>query len=160
MKRLLYFCLFSYSLCLSIETSAQQIISAFGGESINGGIYFNSTLGELSILTKTDDEALITEGFHQPEYTLMTAIEIVPLSQISVYPNPSSDILNIEVGGGTTFDDLKIRLFNSTGTLLYTQTFSNSSITIDLSNFVTGIYFLEVASNESDKKGTITIIKI
>lgn len=69
-----------------------------------------------------------------------------------VFPNPTKDILNLNINGQTTIDE--VSLFDFTGKFIFKQKNTNA---INLSCFAKGIYFVE--SFHDGKKATQKIIK-
>lgn len=69
---------------------------------------------------------------------------------LNVYPTPTTDILNIEVGNDN-FD--RIRVINSNGSIVNEIKFTNQ---LNVSNLTTGIYLLSLEAN--DKVKTIKFI--
>ena len=62
---------------------------------------------------------------------------------ISIYPNPVSEIINIVDIAESKIDEIKI--FNSNGTIVYCEIDkSNSPITIDVSIIPKGIYYMQI----------------
>ncbi|MGC6471150.1 MAG: T9SS type A sorting domain-containing protein [Flavobacteriales bacterium] len=86
--------------------------------------------------------------FSQPvEYTLGAA-RLANLSNLKIYPNPSSDIFHLDF---YTYAQTEIRLYSLLGEQVYRQTFSaNSSVNtiIDLSDYAKGLYKLSVITSE------------
>ncbi|NOQ27403.1 MAG: T9SS type A sorting domain-containing protein, partial [Bacteroidales bacterium] len=77
-------------------------------------------------------------------------------TQFKVYPNPSNDYANIDLG--EEFSDIKIELFDITGKILISTSFKKQRfITIDLKPFISGTYFFHIIAD--DKKGVKKIIK-
>ena len=67
-------------------------------------------------------------------------------SAISIYPNPTNDI--VLVSGVIGFDELKI--INSTGRVIFTQSINEKDeISIDMSAFSNGIYQLKLTGDKS-----------
>jgi len=64
-------------------------------------------------------------------------------SQISVFPNPSSGIFTIQLQDKNS----KIEIFDLSGKTVYSQFANSSSVTANLSNFSSGIYYIKVSSN-------------
>jgi len=79
-----------------------------------------------------DDFKVFTDG-----NTLNLADQINP-NAIAVYPNPTSGLINIV----TTQDILRLELYDQLGQLLYEQAISNEKVTLNVSNFENGIYFI------------------
>ena len=68
------------------------------------------------------------------------------LQQISIYPNPSSDIFNIRMNN---IPDFKIYIRDLTAKLLYKDyvNYGISNYKIDMTKFSKGVYILEIESN-------------
>lgn len=72
---------------------------------------------------------------------------------VSIYPNPASSIVNISTKNATS-----IKVINSIGQTIYTSNVNSSTQSIDVSNFATGIYFVEI-SNTTEKITKKLVIK-
>ncbi len=73
-------------------------------------------------------------------------------SQISIFPNPASDFIQIQ-----NESNIQIEIYNLSGTqLLNIQTKSNE--TIDISSFVSGTYFLRIKNLETQLVNTKKIM--
>ena len=67
------------------------------------------SVGELAIETKTQQNTILTQGFHQEENYQITALnEHLNNYSINIYPNPTSDILNINCSD-ETYVGIKIK---------------------------------------------------
>ncbi len=67
----------------------------------------------------------------------------------SIYPNPSNDLLNIELLNNTSENTI-IRLTDLDGKLMFESQIRNNSLSIDVSNFASGVYFLLVLENNKE----------
>ena len=66
------------------------------------------------------------------------------LNQISVYPNPSSDIFNIDLNNISFYN---IRVRDITAKLLFSESnIARASYRLDMSEFSNGVYLLEIES--------------
>ena len=66
-------------------------------------------------------------------------------NQISIYPNPANDFINIT--NATQLSPLTISIYNTIGQILYTQQNSNSNnLQIDISNYNSGLLFIKIES--------------
>jgi hypothetical protein len=61
----------------------------------------------------------------------------------SVYPNPTSGELTIELG---TADGQKVEVTDVAGRLLLSKSFSGQKVNVDLSHFASGVYYIKVLS--------------
>lgn len=75
---------------------------------------------------------------------------------IQIFPNPSSYFINLEMED-LKIKDLKIRVFNVDGKVIFENTNNEKIIKIDVSNFAKGIYFMWINSDEKTaiKKFTV-----
>lgn len=69
---------------------------------------------------------------------------------ISIFPNPTLDILNIRSSENR---DFKIMIFGINGQLLKEQVMENSEVSIDVSTFAAGIYPIRFVDKENTKDG-------
>ena len=73
--------------------------------------------------------------------------------EVNYYPNPVTDILNIELPNGQN----DIYVHDLTGKLLSVQSVSNSLFQYDMSNFAQGMYLITVVNDE--KRVTFKVVK-
>ncbi|MCB4808017.1 T9SS type A sorting domain-containing protein [Tamlana sp. 62-3] len=66
-------------------------------------------------------------------------------SNISIYPNPTSNYLIVDNPG---FEATKVELYRLNGALILSQNITESALTIDTSKFSGGLYVLSVFNNE------------
>lgn len=68
--------------------------------------------------------------------------DLLDESLINVYPNPSTGLLNVELRqGATSFN--KVKMYSAMGKLVYQQQLLGKNLTIDMSEQLNGIYFVE-----------------
>lgn len=78
------------------------------------------------------------------------------LQGIKLYPNPANEILNIAVPDNMTPDSYAI--YNSLGqTVMQVNTVSESNLTVNTSNYATGIYMIRFTKNNQSK--TLQFVK-
>ena len=86
-------------------------------------------------------------------FNIEVGINHVVASSVDVYPNPTSDYLNIR--GLNT--NSTIRVYNTTGQLMMVEKSDNETMSLDLSKCNAGLYLLQVESN--GKSAMTKIIK-
>jgi len=75
-----------------------------------------------------------------------TSASIVELRNLQVYPNPANSILNISIPNLT---EGVIKLFDGTGkTVLYREFYHENLIQLQVSEYINGLYFLSVQTDE------------
>jgi peroxidase len=125
---------------------------------------FSQIIKRNSGLTNIAVNAFRTDSCHEEEETkivsnsLRQTLPVVKeVSQFKVYPNPASDILNIELNntGAAT-----IKIFSATGELVKTivNGKKESHIQINVSNLTKGVYAINIITNREVK--SITFVKM
>jgi len=82
-------------------------------------------------------------------------------SSISAYPNPFVNNVSVSLSSGE-IDNGVMKIFNSMGDMLSEHPVNlntGSDISIDLSSYPIGVYFLKIYSNTGDIKETIRLVK-
>jgi len=110
------------------------------------------SLGELAIDTQIQQGTVFTQGFHQEEnYQITVLNEQIKSHDINMYPNPTSGILNIRaneiIHAGIKIKDIRGGIIKS-----IPKTLLHHNYYIDLGSFSSGVYFLEVLFNSSEKQ--------
>jgi hypothetical protein len=153
MKRnflILFMMFFALSVCAQ-QSNKQDVISSAGGFNVVSGMSISWTLGETIIPTfKSQDGTLIlTHGFQQQ--LVITAVEenILNPVQVTIYPNPTSEIINIEFN---TPNDGEISLFMFDGQGKPVKTdqigFSVTNKQINMQDLPPGIYYLRLTKGK------------
>ena len=90
------------------------------------------------------------------EYTDVITVEVENcvgvyenLVKFSVYPNPVSRMLNIELSSVEMGHDTRVVLQNALGQLVYSEQVTSLNSTIDVSDFAVGVYKLAVFQGET-----------
>ncbi len=149
--------LISFYSLLYFNCFSQQVIATQGNSSSNSAGSLDYTIGEVVVTFGSDGSTHLTQGFHQPVFEI-TNIETFEISfEVSIYPNPAVDQLNIqfiEIDKGSRFD-----LYDASGKLLVTKLITNYSMVIPFSKYETGVYFLSFISSENQLLKTFKVQK-
>ena len=83
-------------------------------------------------------------------YSDIISVNIVEttIAQLSVYPNPTTTILNLQIKDAT-FKMFGYSFYTSQGKLLYQQKINSNLTTINTSTLATGIYTLQIADGKN-----------
>jgi len=164
-KTLLFSILIMASCCIWAQPATQTVVASSGNSFTANGVTLEWTLGEVAIETLTGSNATLTQGFHQGNLTI-TAIEpsLVQGFDISVYPNPVSDILFVKTIAvdQVIAEKMLIRLFDQQGKLLVEQPWQDAMVTeeISLSTFSKSVYYLVVLNTSGAKLKTFIVEKV
>ena len=148
-------CIFSFS-----TLSAQETITTTGGDASGSGGSASYSVGQVAYHTYTGTNGSVAEGVQQPfEISIVTAIEeAIGISlSISVYPNPASDYLTLEVKD-YDFSNLTYQLYNIHGKLLQNEKITGNQTSIFMRNHLSATYFVKILEGNKEVK-TFKVIK-
>lgn len=167
--------------CIWDGTCVGNGVSCTQGATLAEGVYFY-VLEISNRCLETDDEAGFVHIFHDPQSN-MPLIDIISTANhqdelvnsllhsdneamilkfieqsVEVYPNPANEVLNIKVSP-LLLDYIKtFSITNALGQQIYSANINKEVNEIDLSNFSSGIYFLQI---QTPKKNIIKkVIKL
>ena len=89
------------------------------------------------------------------DLTITTGIDDIESTTASVYPNPSSDLINISADKG---EILKIELFSMTGRLIFKKDLNSKTFTLNIADYPSGVYQMRVFNQNNDIVST-TVFK-
>jgi len=142
---------FTAMFALSLSAQKQEVIASAGGYNSAGGISISWTLGETIIPTfkAADNSLILTHGFQQQ--LIVTTIEenLLELVNVTVYPNPASDVLNIkfEVPLDGAVD---LYLLTQQGSLVLTDFIEATTVEkqVNMQGFPAGVYFIRLVKGK------------
>jgi hypothetical protein len=70
-------------------------------------------------------------------------------NNINIYPNPTSNIINIEASTSSATDKLKIEISNVIGQVLISENQTNQRSSFNIQNFPSGLYFIKLISEDN-----------
>ena len=73
-----------------------SVVSSSGASYSNGGVIMDFTLGEIVIETFSNNANILTQGFHQGDLKVTTAVVNLDI-KTKIYPNPTTNFLIIEL---------------------------------------------------------------
>ena len=128
----------------------------------NGEIVFNENSfytgvnGKIKIILETNPPVVFSSENNAVlvKERVTTSAETFQCNQLSIYPNPVKNILNIKLDGIQKYD---AKLTNLNGKVLAEKHSQSENSQIDMEIFSPGIYFLQVSRN--NKTETFKIIK-
>lgn len=131
---------------LSAQSITPEVLATTGGEGTASSTTVQWTVGEAVTATFTGTSNLITQGFHQPQYTLV-AVDEPPFSGLilQVFPNPAQEAVFLSYEQDIE-GLLMIDLVDLTGQVLAIQSATDRAgrLEFDLRQLSDGQYFLRV----------------
>lgn len=153
-------------LLIGLNSYAQDIspqVVATAGTTYEGTSFLlDWTLGEVAITTIQNDDVQVTQGFHQPYYTITSTRDLhEEIGQVKVYPNPVSNWLEIELLFQQE-QEVLLQLFSGQGQLIWTQSLKGQQLSDrkNLEALPAGLYYLHIKEQQQLFSQTIKIQKL
>ncbi len=123
-----------------------NFVDDFGTSSEQNPTYYYSEIGSYTV-------SLIASNENCPENEFSTEVNITALGinelnslGIEIYPNPNKGVFEIK----TSLSDVKTRITDLSGRVVYEQTISNRKERIDISKYDDGVYMIHfIVGNET-----------
>ncbi len=155
MKKTLVFILFvSFS-----NVYSQQLVSTSSAYIDKDGTKISWSIGEVVIGTIASNDIQLTQGVLQPLIIdiFPTGIEEMYRLDMIAYPNPVFD--KVLFKGEDPMGEYNIRLVDKTGKVLLERRMNYNDLSVDMSKYNYGTYFIEVIESGSNKRRVFSIIK-
>jgi len=145
------------------QSIGPSVMNSNGGSGTAAGNTFEWSIGELMVHTSTSASVIVTEGVLQPNMSTTGVGTVSLASQLDVFPNPSSSIVNIKFTApheGTLY----YRLVDVLGRVLQESTAEvRSGITtrqLDITSLACASYMLHVTYKTAGAQQESTTYKI
>lgn len=142
-----------------ILTYAQKSVVTTGGEASGSGGTASYSVGQISYRNVLGSSFSDSQGVqHGYKITELAEKQILPGtdSVITIYPNPTDDLLNIHIG--TMEKGLSYELLSVAGALLTGGKLIEATTTVEMKNYAQGSYLIRITWNEKTLR-TFKIIK-
>jgi hypothetical protein len=133
------------------QSVGPSTLNAAGGSAVVAGNTYEWSVGEMTVVSTFESAGLVvTQGVLQPAATPTTGINehTISSAMMQVYPNPASNVLNIQPNFGRE-GKLSYQLQDVTGrTMLDGEeaiASGKSLVQLSLNNLVSGSYLLQVS---------------
>ncbi len=148
--------------CASIALYAQKTTVSAGGDASGNGGEVSYSVGQVVTAASIGTGGTVTQGVQQGyEISEETGISETGISlSMVVYPNPTTDVLQLKVDASTELSSQAIsyQLFDVAGKLLQKQENLDAETQIEMSDYMQGTYFLKIVAN-SRKIKSFKIVK-
>ena len=171
-------CVGTTTACINVYPATTITLSGPSNVCVNDGSYTltatpsGGTFSGPGVTGNTFSPSAAGNGTHQIVYAFTDAngclasdtinVDVTPcaginennaLNGVSVYPNPFTDLLQINIQDGTS----QIRIMNAVGAVVYDQKVNSGRTEINTASFATGVYLVEVTN--SNGTATIKLVK-
>lgn len=139
----------------------RQVVGSTGYSVQAGSTIFQYTVGEAAVETLMQADPLLTQGFQQPEVTVLhNAPQLPYLTDFIVFPNPATSYTTIRFNLFTP-GIVQFMLVNNAGQIVYNEqrdvAAGQLEYRIPLEQYASGLYYL-VLSIDSSRKYTEKLI--
>jgi len=143
--------------CLT-GVSAQEAVLVAGGNAAGSGGKVSYSVGQIAYTSQAGSNGSVSQGVQQSYEITNVGIENANINlEMSAFPNPTDDNLILTIND-IEFSNVKFKLVDATGKFLLEKKITDNQTTIDLSNYSSGIYFLNIQKGKSEIK-SFKIIK-
>jgi len=142
------------------QSISPEVIASAGEHFDNGTTQLSWTLGEVVIDTYDNGTNILTQGFHQTELTITSVEETLSDVRLNMYPNPTSEFLNIELGNNEK--DINLQLFDMSGKLIHKDVINayDTKYELPMQSVATGKYLIQMQSEDGKMNSTHQVIKV
>lgn len=146
-----------FGMAQSIEP---QVIASAGEHFDNGTVQLSWTLGEVMIDTYDNGTNILTQGFHQTELTVTSIEENLSDIRMNIFPNPTSEFLNIELSNNEK--DINLQLFDMSGKLIHKDVITayTNKFVLPMNAVATGKYLVQMQSEDGKLNTTHQVVKV
>jgi|SRR6185436_7777142 len=162
MKRFLFVIIAGFMTCkITAQSLTPVVISTSGAFYSNSSGMLSSTIGEMSMVkTFTSANGILNQGFQQV-YDFNIGIDESSNNLFALYPNPTAGDVMIRSNGFRGAVDANV--YDVTGKLILEEsgvfTPGAEAMTIHLSGFADGIYFLELRTATKKLFSKINLVR-
>lgn len=139
------------------SATAQVSVNASGGSASSSEGSVDYSIGQVVYTTNIAESGSVAQGIQQPYVILEFEEPNGTKASISAYPNPTTDLLTLDVRK-TDLSAFSFRLYDIVGRLLQNEPIITRETNINMSSFLTGIYFIKVFQENNEMK-TFKIVK-
>ena len=139
----------------ALKTTAQEVVATQGDSYSNTSTQVDFTIGEIIINTESDGVNTLTQGFHQTNWNFVGLEDHSPEYEASIFPNPTSDILNIRT---STVENVTYTLYDGQGKLILQGKLTADQTPIRVGQLATGKYSL-ILDSKNQKLKTFKLVK-
>ena len=136
---------------------AQEATTATGGEASGTGGTASYSVGQVAYTTNTGTNGSVAQGVqHSYEISTIVGIDVKNINlELSVYPNPTTDFLNLKIGNYDN-ENLSYQLYDMQGKLLENKKIVENSSPIKMESLPSSTYFLKVYSVGRNNRTGVT----
>ena len=147
------------SFVISISLCAQSSINSTGAEATGQGGSLSYSVGQVVYSSSSSSAGAVSAGVQQAyEVSVATQVSETNLNiDASVYPNPTTDFLMLNVP--EIEENYIYQVTDINGKQLNTGPINNIQTSLDFSSYVVGTYFIKLSGQANSNIKTFQVIK-
>ena len=147
------------SFVISISLCAQSSINSAGAEATGNGGSLSYSVGQVFYSASSSSAGAVSAGVQQAyEVSVATQVSETNLNiDASVYPNPTTDFLILDVS--EIEENYTYQVTDINGKQLNTGLINNTQTNLDFSSYVIGTYFIKLSGQDNSNIKTFQVIK-
>jgi hypothetical protein len=138
------------------QTNTLQVVGSAGNTATSVNTQLTWTIGEPIVNTATSTNNVLTQGFNQG-LLLITAIDDLKNTTVSIQPNPTSDFAIIKLDD-QNISNAQYTLTDINGKVIQQNKIENKQTSVSFQDLANATYFIQVTTNNQKAK-TFKIIK-
>ena len=142
------------------QSISPEVIASAGEHFDNGTVQLSWTLGEVMVDTYDNGTNILTQGFHQTELTVTSIERELVDVEMNVYPNPTSEYLNIDLGRNDK--DINLQLYDMSGKLIHKDVINayDTKYVLPMQSVASGKYLVQMQSEDGKVNTTHQVVKL
>jgi hypothetical protein len=157
--KLIRILLFAGALLLASNIYAQISVNTSGADASGNGGKVAYSIGQIFYTTNTDNAGVVSQGVQQTIQISNVGIKETSLNiSLEVFPNPTTDDLNLKIKNFNG-EKLSYQLYDMQGKLLKNGKILSKQTLIEMSNYPSASYTVNVVSSENQNIQSFKIIK-
>jgi hypothetical protein len=165
MKQSIFLLFMLCSLGIQAQSIAPQSVNSAGVKMTQSNGSLSFTVGELVVLQQFDANGNSLGGGFTNSSTISTTVLSVQepdaaVLQVSVFPNPTTDLVQIQIKDAS-IEEMNLELTDLSGKTLYSAQYRlmNQIIGINTATYPSGVYLLTLKKTNDQILGTYKIVK-
>jgi hypothetical protein len=143
----------------TIPVIAQQSVNASGGDAKGAGGTVAYSVGQVVYTTNDSPQGNVAQGVqHAYEIYAVSTEETASDLFVLVYPNPTPDVLNVQVNGLSN-EKISIEIVDLKGKRLRNEQVNGPTTQMDMSDLPSSTYFIHIVGQQQQKIKTFKVIK-
>lgn len=142
------------------QSISPEVVASAGEHFENGSVQLSWTLGEVVIDTYDNGTNILTQGFHQTNLTVTAIDETLADVRMNLYPNPTSEYLNIELSNNE--QQINLQVYDMSGRLIHKDVINayDTKYVLPMQSVATGKYLIQMQSEDGKMNTTHQVVKM